>query len=103
MNHLFDLWPFWLAIPLVLGFFLWRVDRPFAFSRLSHLEWSALSIVACICAGTVLFFQREPWFGMAQTQRAGLYAPAVATILSGLVVVGAAFIRYRREQAHPPA
>ena len=103
MNHLFDLWPFWLTIPLVLGSFLWRVGRPFTFSHLSRLEWSVLFVVTFICAGTILFFWYEPWLGVARTQRAGLYAPVVATVLSGLVVVWAAIIRYQREKARPPA
>lgn len=103
MDHLFDLWPLWLAIPIVLTSFLWPVSRPSIFGHLSRLEWSVLFIVAFICAGTMFFFQHEPWLGLAHTQKAGVYAPVAATILSGFVVVCAAIIRYQRERARPPA
>ena len=103
MNHLFELWPFWLAIPLILAAFLWNTPRPVTLRQLWRLELPVVLAVACLCVSTLLFFQYEPWFGVAHTRWAGLYAPATATFLSGLVVVWAASIRYRRTQAHPPA
>lgn len=103
MNHLFDLWPFWLTIPLLLGSFLWRGGSPFTFCQLSRLEWSVLLVVAFICVGAMLLFWYEPWLGVARTETAGLYAPVVATILSGLVVACSAIIRYQRAKARLPA
>ena len=97
MNLLLELWPFWLAIPLVLAAFLWNTSRPVTLRQLWRLELPVVLAVACLCMGTLFFFQYEPWLGVAHTHWAGLYAPAVATLFSGLVVVWAAIVRYQRE------
>ena len=103
MNHLFQLWPFWLAIPLVLAAFLWNTPRPVTLRQLCRLELPVVLTVACLCAGTLLFFRYDPWFGVAGTRWASLYAPIAATILSAPIILFAVFVRYRRERSSSPA
>ena len=103
MNDIFDLWPFWLFLLLVLSSFLWNTPRPFSFHQMLRLELPAVLLVACLCAGVFVFFRYEPWFGVAGIRWAALYAPVAATVLSAPVIVVAAFIRYRRQRSRTPA